>query len=105
MRRDAQNHILSLRAGNVEYSFDVDAAGNVTAWQSAPLLTLSLLASNAVVLSIPHMASNYCLQWKPDLSGGSNWTTVATVPPATDDLVLVTAWISTSSGFFRLYKP
>jgi hypothetical protein len=104
LKRDPHGHLRALRVAHVEYTFDLDADGNVTAWHQTPLLTISLLTTNAVVLSFPQMASNYFLQYQPELGGASNWISLAAIPTATNEVAQLTN-IITTSGFFRLYKP
>ncbi len=104
LRRDGRGRINGMKVGGMCYSFDLDADGDVTSWNGAPMLSVSKL-TNAVLVASPTPASDYLLQYKSDLSAETSWTSLASVPAITNATFLFTNSTSGNSGFFRLLKP
>ncbi len=70
----------------------------------APLLSVTLTATNSVIVSWPAPSSCWQLQENGDLTA-TNWVGVATVPQEVGGRMRVVVWPALGNRFYRLQEP
>ena len=95
--------IASAASGYVDPVLTNNAVTNLTFVEPLPLLSVSLDASNAVLLSWSSSLSNFALQFNPDLAL-NNWSNVLTAPVSGGGSNVVTETTPGPLMFYRLKR-
>ena len=69
-----------------------------------PLLSVGLLSENVVRLSWPVQLTNFVLEYKPNLSSGTMWSSVTTTPSISGNERVVLETNAVAAKFYRLRK-
>ena len=68
------------------------------------LLSVGLLSENVVRLSWPVQLTNFVLEYKPNLSSGTMWSSVTTTPSISGNERVVLETNAVAAKFYRLRK-